>query len=154
LALAESVDTVVDNLSEIQPTHMSSVPRLYEKVLAAVSANADAAQRKKRLRAIFGNRIDWLGSGGAPLALHVAQAFQEAGLLILQGYGLTESSPVISFNRKSRFKLETVGQAIPGVEVKIAPDGEVLTRGPHVMKGYWNTPQATADAIRDGWLYT
>src|SRR5262249_21135763 len=80
--------------------------------------------------------------------------FRAAGLLLLQGYGLTESSPVISFNRKASYKLDTVGQAIPDVEVAIAPDGEVLTRGPHVMKGYWNNPEATAEAVRDGWLYT
>src|SRR5205085_12108216 len=61
---------------------------------------------------------------------------------------------VISFNRKSHYKLETVGQALPGVAVAIAADGEVLTRGPHVMKGYWNNPKATAEAVRDGWLYT
>jgi long-chain acyl-CoA synthetase len=67
---------------------------------------------------------------------------------------LTESSPVISFNRTTRYKLDTVGPALEGVEMKIGPDGEVLTRGPHVMKGYWNNPQATAEAIRDGWLHT
>lgn len=153
LALAESVDTLVENLGEIQPTHISSVPRFYEKLLASV-ASLSAKERGKRLREIFGPRIDWLGSGGAPLPLAVGQAFQEAGLLILQGYGLTESSPVISFNRKAHYKLETVGQAIPGVEIRIAADGEVLTRGPHVMKGYWNNPEATAQAIKDGWLHT
>jgi long-chain acyl-CoA synthetase len=153
LALAESVDTLVDNLGEIQPTHISSVPRFYEKVLASVASLADE-ERNKRLRAIFGRRIDWLGSGGAPLALAVAQAFESAGLLLLQGYGLTESSPVISFNRKSHYKLHTVGQAIPGVEIRIAADGEILTRGPHVMKGYWNNHEATVEAIQDGWLYT
>jgi long-chain acyl-CoA synthetase len=108
----------------------------------------------RRLRDVFGPRIDWLSSGGAPLPLAVAQAYHDCGLLLLQGYGLTESSPVISFNSKTHHKLGTVGRPIPGVEVRIAPDGEVLTRGPHVMKGYWNNPQATAEAIRDGWLYT
>jgi long-chain acyl-CoA synthetase len=153
LCLAESAETVVQNLDDIKPTHISSVPRLYEKVLTAVASD-DPEKVNRRLRDLFGPRIDWLGSGGAPLPLAVAQAFQKAGLLILQGYGLTESSPVISFNRKSRYKLDSVGQAIPTVEVKIAHDGEVLTRGPHVMKGYWNDPQATAEAIRDGWLHT
>ncbi len=153
LCLAQSVDTLVDDLKEIQPTHLSSVPRFYEKLLAAVGT-ADPAETGRRLRGIFGPRIEWLGSGGAPLPPPVAHAYEAAGLLVLQGYGLTESSPVISFNRKTHYKLETVGQAIPGVEVKIAPDGEVLTRGPHVMKGYWNDPEGTAAAIRDGWLYT
>jgi long-chain acyl-CoA synthetase len=153
LCLAQSAETLVDDLKEIQPTHVSCVPRFYEKLLGAVGT-ADASETGRRLRGIFGPRIDWLGSGGAPLPPPVAHAYASAGLLVLQGYGLTESSPVISFNRKDHYKLETVGQAIPGVEVKIAPDGEVLTRGPHVMKGYWKNPQATAEAVRDGWLYT
>jgi long-chain acyl-CoA synthetase len=153
LALAESPETVVRDLGDIKPTHLSCVPRFYEKLLAAVGT-ADAAETGRRLRGIFGPRIDWLGSGGAPLPPPVAHAFAAAGLLILQGYGLTESSPVISFNRKEHYKLETVGQAIPGVEVRIGEHNEVLTRGPHVMKGYWNNPKATAEAVRDGWLHT
>jgi long-chain acyl-CoA synthetase len=153
IALAESAETVVQNLAEVQPTSMSSVPRLYEKVLTAV-ATANPEETGRRLRAVFGPRIDFLSSGGAPLPLPIAQALDAAGLLILQGYGLTESSPVISFNTKKHNKLGTVGRPLPGVEVKIAPDGEVLTRGPHVMKGYWNNPAATAEAIRDGWLHT
>ncbi len=84
----------------------------------------------------------------------MAQAYLDAGVLVLQGYGLTESSPVISFNRKNAYKLDSVGLPIPGVDVKIAADGEVLTRGPHVMKGYWKDPAGTAQAIRDGWLHT
>jgi long-chain acyl-CoA synthetase len=152
VALAESADTLVLNLAEIRPHMMSAVPRFYEKVLGAVQADPKTA--KARLRAIFGPRIDWLSSGGAPLPPAVANAYKEAGLLVLQGYGLTESSPVISFNRKDRYKLDSVGLAIPGVEVKIAPDGEILTRGPHVMKGYWKDPQGTAQTIKDGWLHT
>ncbi len=153
LCLADSQDTLIENLAEIQPTNMSSVPRFYEKVLTLVSS-PDKAETAKRLRRIFGTRIDWLGSGGAPLPYPVAQAFHDAGLLVLQGYGLTESSPVISFNTKEHYKLDTVGRPIPGIEVKIGPDGEVLTRGPHVMQGYWNSPDATAEAIKDGWLHT
>ena len=153
LCLAESPETVVQNLADVQPTHMASVPRFYEKLLAAVGVS-DPEETGRRLRGVFGPRIEWLASGGAPLPPPIAYAFRDAGLLVLQGYGLTESSPVISFNRKTCYKQETVGQPIPGVEVMIAADGEVLTRGPHVMKGYWNDPAATAQAIRDGWLYT
>jgi long-chain acyl-CoA synthetase len=153
VALAESAETVVDNLADVQPTMMASVPRLYEKILAAVDC-PDKKKLCRRLRDVFGPRVDWLSSGGAPLPLAVAQAYHDCGFLLLQGYGLTESAPVISFNTKTHHKLGTVGRAIPGVEVRIASDGEILTRGPHVMKGYWNNPAATADAIRDGWLHT
>jgi long-chain acyl-CoA synthetase len=153
VALAESAETVVRDLAEVQPTHVSCVPRFYEKLLTALSAS-DPARLGQRLRDVFGPRIDWLGSGGAPLPLAVARAYYDAGLLILQGYGLTESSPVITFNRKENYRLETVGQPLPGVEVRIAADGEVLTRGPHVMRGYWNNPAATAEVLRDGWLHT
>lgn len=153
LALAESAETLVQNLAEVRPTHMAAVPRFYEKVLAAVVA-PDPADTGRRLRGIFGPRIDWLMSGGAPLPYPVAKAYLDAGLPVLQGYGLTETAPVITFNRRDHFKIETVGLPLPDVDVKIGDDGEVLTRGPHVMPGYWNNPQATSDAIRDGWLHT
>jgi long-chain acyl-CoA synthetase len=153
LVLAESHETVVQNLQETQPSHISCVPRFYEKLLPMVAAS-DPAVTKKRLRAIFGPRMEWLGSGGAALPPAVAGAYQTAGCKVLQGYGLTETSPVLTFNRKDHFKLETVGQAIPGVELAIAPDGEILTRGPQVMKGYWNDPEATRQAIVDGWFHT
>src|SRR5262249_36869749 len=94
LCLAVSQDTLVENLAEIQPTNMSSVPRFYEKVLTTVSC-PDKEETNKRLRRVFGGRFDWLGSGGAPLPYPIAKAYFDAGLLVLQGYGLTESSPVI-----------------------------------------------------------
>jgi long-chain acyl-CoA synthetase len=151
--LAESADTVVQNLAEIQPTHLSCVPRFYEKLLAAIGS-PDAAVTAAKLRAVFGPRIKFLGAGGAPLPLSIEQTLRAAGLPILPGYGLTESAPVITFNQKKCNKAGTVGRAIPGVEVKIAPDGEILARGPNIMPGYWHNPQATAEAVRDGWLYT
>ncbi len=153
LALAESADTVIRDVGEVQPTHMNSVPRLYEKVLTA-AASPDREEMARKLKTVYGRRIKVLCSGGAPLPVAIAQAYHDAGLLLLQGYGLTESSPVISFNRTTRYKLDTVGPALEGVEVKIAPDGEVLSRGPHIMRGYWNNPAATAEAIHDGWLHT
>jgi long-chain acyl-CoA synthetase len=153
LALAESADTLLLNIQEVQPTGLNSVPRLYEKVLAAV-AGPNPQDTAKRLRGVFGTRMRRLSSGGAPLPLLVAQAYATAGWQVLQGYGLTESSPVISFNSPEHNHMGTVGRPLPNVEVKIAADGEILTRGPHVMKGYWKNPQATAEAIRDGWLHT
>jgi long-chain acyl-CoA synthetase len=98
--------------------------------------------------------MTWLACGGAPLGQPTAEAYQAAGLLLLPGYGLTESAPVISFTTHARFKKGTVGPPMAGVEVRIAADGEILCRGPNVMKGYWKDPQATAEALRDGWLHT
>ncbi len=153
VALADNADTVIENLAEIQPTHMSSVPRLYEKVLAAV-ASPDLEKTYQRLRAVFGTRIRWLSSGGAPLPRPIAEVYESAGLPLFQGYGLTESSPIISFNAPGHNKVGTVGRALPGVEIAIAPDGEVLTRGPHVMLGYWKNEVATSESLQNGWLHT
>jgi long-chain acyl-CoA synthetase len=153
LFVSESLDSVLADLAVARPTVMNAVPRFYEKVWAAVEA-LPPEERRKRLRGLFGPRLRELFSGGAPLPRHVAEGFHASGVLLLEGYGLTESSPTISFNRAEAFKLGTVGQAIPGVEVRIADDGEVLTRGPHVMAGYWKDPEATARTVVDGWLHT
>ena len=153
VAMAESVDTLVANLAEVQPTRLTAIPRFYEKVWLGVEG-LEPEVRKRHLHHIFGPRIRQLSSGGRRCLRHVAEGFHAAGLPLLEGYGLTESSPVISFNRLERYKLGSVGLAIPGVEIKIADDGEILTRGPHVMQGYWKDPEATREAIVDGWLHT
>jgi len=153
LVLAESVDGIVEDLRQVQPTSFAAVPRVYEKILAACR-DTDQEKQRRRLRSIFGPRIERLNSGGAPLPVHVAQAYWDAGLPLLQGYGLTETSPVVSFNRLGKNKIGTVGQAVPGVEIRIAEDGEIFVRGPNVTPGYWRNPEATRQALADGWFHT
>lgn len=203
IAYAESVDTVIDNMAEVQPTVMTSVPRLYEKLYAGVLQNAtDAGGLKKQLvfwarrigidyaekrvageripahlalqyriadrlvfskvRQLVGGRMRFFVSGGAPLAPVIAKFFYAAGMPILEGYGLTETSPVISVNTFGAIRFGTVGKAIENVEVRIEPDpdrpggeGEILVRGPNVMQGYYNLPEKTAEVLSaDGWFRT
>ena len=196
IAYAESVERVADNMVEVRPQIMSSVPRLYEKMYARV--HEKVAKDPKWRQAVFrwalavgragfqarvarrspgpllrlklalaerlvfakikertGGRLEIFVSGGAPLSREIAEFFGAADILICEGYGLTETSPVITCNRPERLRPGSVGQPIEGVEVKIAEDGEILTRGPHVMRGYYKKPEATREAIDpEGFFHT
>ncbi|HEY9537855.1 MAG TPA: long-chain fatty acid--CoA ligase [Kiloniellaceae bacterium] len=109
---------------------------------------------RRKIRRRFGGRIKAIVSGGAALNYDIGLFFTALGLPLLQGYGQTETAPVVSVNPPWKVKLETVGPPFDGVEAKIAADGEILVRGECVMTGYWNDEEATYKAIRDGWLHT
>ncbi len=195
VAFAESIETVAENLLEVKPQIMVSVPRVFEKIYAkvmdtvlegsalkrkiffwSVKIGREYAQKtlnkekiskwlsfKRSIAAklVFskiiektGGRVRFFVSGGAPLSKDIAELFYGMGLVVLEGYGLTESSPVISVNTFENLRFGSVGKLIPGVEVKIADDGEILAKGPNIMKGYYKNEEETKEAIKQGWLYT
>ncbi len=107
-----------------------------------------------KIRDGLGGRIRFVVSGSAPLPVAIAEFFQAVGVPIIEGYGLTETAPVLTVNPPAAPRAGTVGPPIPGVELRIAADGEILARGPNIMSGYYNKPEATADVLREGWFHT
>ena len=195
IAYAQSIETVAENLLEVRPTIMISVPRLFDKIYAKVMDNVltqsplkrkiffwalkvgkKYGARKIRHRGIpwglgvrrnlaaklvfskivekTGGRVHFFVSGGAPLSSDVAEFFYAIGITILEGYGLTETSPVLTCNTFDKMKFGTVGTLVPGVEIQIAKDGEILAKGPNVMKGYYKKDQETREAFEGGWFHT
>jgi len=193
---AEGIDKVADNMGEVKPTLMLSVPRLYEKmhtgVIDKVKAGSSLKQKifywsldigrkvseynlsNKEIPGLLkfqhkiasklafskihervGGRLRFFISGGAPLAQEIGEFFSSAGIQIMEGYGLTETSPVLTTNLPHQFRFGTVGKPITGVEIKIAGDGEILAKGPNIMQGYYNDPESTDKVLsKDGWFST
>jgi len=191
---AESIETVAQNLVDVKPTIMTSVPRLFERIHTKIIKNVDSQPLKKqkifywamdigvryaqfkksgniplsfklkhkvadklvfsKLREKTGGNLRFFISGGAALPTYLGNFFEAIGIIIVEGYGLTESSPVICANRVEDFKFGSVGKPFPGVEIKIASDGEILARGPNIMQGYYKNKKETDATIKDGWLYT
>ncbi len=153
LAIAESREKTLENCGELQPTQINAVPYFYDKIYQLLSARHTLTTAGS-VQEVLGGRMRLCVSGGAALPNHIGELFEAQGVSLVQGYGLTETSPVISTCRPNNNKIGTVGPPIRDVEVRIADDGEILTRGPHVMLGYYKNPEATAAAIQDGWFHT
>ena len=189
---AEGIDRLSANMTEVKPTIMTAVPRLYEVMHDRIRRGVrQAGGRREKLfdrtvelgrkryenrgrlklserlldivltllvrrkvRAGFGGRLKALVSGGAPLNYDIGLFFTALGVRLLQGYGQTESAPVVSCNTPVHNRIDTVGPPMEDVEIRIAEDGEILVRGELVMQGYWENPEATAETVRDGWLHT
>ena len=195
VAFCESVETVVENMQEVGPTVMVSVPRLFEKIYAriyedvhqmrplrrtifhlAVETGREFISRRyinpkplglyglkyrffdwlvfSKIRKRFGGRLKYFISGGAPLDKVINQFMWVIGIPTFEGYGLTETSPAVTLNSPWKVRYGSVGTPLPGTEVKLADDNELMIRGPQVMLGYYNAPEETEKSIQDGWLYT
>jgi long-chain acyl-CoA synthetase len=194
MAFAESIDRLKDNLVEVKPTIMMSVPRVFEKIYNGILAQAEASPLKSKVfhwalgvgremsqykvekqpvpielairyrlakKLVFdtiserlGGRLRFSVSGGAPMSRAIAEFFHAAGILILEGYGLTETTAAIAVNTPFDYRFGTVGKAVGEVRFKIADDGEILVQSKKVMKEYLDDPEATAEAITDGWYHT
>jgi long-chain acyl-CoA synthetase len=186
---------ILANLAEIQPTYFPSVPRIFEKIYTAATANVDkegglkkrifwwaigvgkkvrAMEREGRepgwllrkqheiadkqvlskIRNLFGGRLKLAVSGAAPINPDILRFFDAAGVLVLEGWGMTETSTAATIATPEDFKFGTIGKPFPGCEIKIAEDGEILAKGPNIFQGYYKNEEATRETLEDGWLHT
>lgn len=147
--------TVLELMPSVRPHVFMSVPAYWEKLCGKALAVPEGPERGRALREATGGRLRFCLSGGAGLPREVKELFFAHGMLIIEGYGLTECSPTLTLNRPDAFRFDTVGPPLPSVELRIAGDGEILAKGPNVFAGYFKDPEATAAAFTpDGWFRT
>jgi long-chain acyl-CoA synthetase len=186
---------IVPNLVEVRPHYFPSVPRIFEKIYTAATANVEKEGRLRKaifnwaigvgrkvreldrqgrrpgfllrkqyeiadrqvlskIRSLFGGRLTQAVTGAAPINPDILRFFDAAGVLVLEGWGMTETSTAATISKPDAFKIGTVGRAFEGVEIKIADDGEILVKGPNIFQGYYKNDEASREALADGWLHT
>jgi len=153
LALAWSRETILADCQAFQPSLINGVPYFYQKMVEGLKAKGKL-ETSGALQTALGGEVRMCASGGAPLAGWVIDAFARQGILLLEGYGLTEASPVISVSTEGAHRTGSVGRKLEGVEIRISENGELETRGPHVMKGYYRDEEATRQVLDGDWLRT
>lgn len=147
--------SVITRFPEVRPNVFMSVPSYWEKLAAPALAAATPSAQRAALRLSTGGRLSFCLSGGAGLKREIKELFHQAGLLIIEGYGLTECAPTLTMNRPDSFRFDSVGKPFPQVELKLAEDGEILARGPNIFGGYHKDPAATQEAFTsDAWFKT
>lgn len=147
--------TCLARLPEVKPSVFFSVPSHWEKLAVQAMHEETPAARVEKLKQVSGGKLSFCLSGGAGLKREVKDFFYSCGVLIVEGYGLTETSPTLTLNRPDAFRFDTVGKVLPSVELRLAEDGEILARGPNVFGGYHKDPEATREAFTaDGWFKT
>jgi long-chain acyl-CoA synthetase len=145
---------MVKNMSVFRPHAMLMVPLMIETIFKRIDANSTDENRKEVAQKIFGGRLRYIFTGGAHLDDYYLNRFQELDIKVLEGYGMSECSPVISANTPVDYKFGSVGKPLSNVEIAFSDEGEILVKGTSVMKQYYNMPTETSEAIQDGWLHT
>lgn len=153
MAIGSTRETIFADLLEVRPTFITAVPYFYDRLWKRLRAQG-IEQEPDAVRNALGGNIRACVSGGAGLPPDVEDYYANQGVPILQGYGLTEASPIVSMSTKTTYRAQTVGKPLPGTELRFADDGELLVKGPQVMSGYWRDEEATANAFDNGWLKT
>ncbi len=150
------IPELLTELGQVRPHYLPSVPRIFEKLYTAAQSmgDVDLEQRREIAKSLFGGELRQATSGAAPIAPEILQFFEEAGVPVLEGYGLTETTGVATVSTVEDHKFGTVGRALDGVDIRIADDGEIVMRGPNIFDGYYRNDEATRDVLEDGWFHT
>ena len=154
ICVNDSLMHMIRNMGIFRPHAMLMVPMMIETIFKRIDSVKDPEQRKETAKQIFGGRLRYIFTGGAHLDDYYLEQFRDMEIKVLEGYGMSECSPVISANTPVNYKFGSVGKPLSNVEISFSPEGEILVRGTSVMKQYYRMPEETSETLRDGWLHT